>query len=132
MTLRVAFGRACWRASRRAVRAGAFPLILGSPAFAHHPGGASNAGGAGPIVTMSASTMEAGHGAVAFIYEYIRFGGLGDADLIRAAGSHIHAHSIGNGGISGFASFGVPIVNQMNGLQSKTEYRVLTGISCAF
>ena len=35
-------------------------------------------------------------------------------------------------GFSGFASFGVPIVNQMNGLQSKTEYRVLTGISYAF
>jgi hypothetical protein len=95
MTLRVAFWRACWRASRRAVCAGAFALIPGSPAFAHHPGGASNTGGAGPIVTISASTLEAGHGAVAFLYEYIRFGGLGDPALIAAAGQHIHAHSIG-------------------------------------
>ena len=63
MTHRVAFWRACWRASRRAVCAGAFALIPGSPVFAHHPGGASNTGGAGPIVTISASTLEAGHGA---------------------------------------------------------------------
>jgi hypothetical protein len=29
---------------------------------------------------------------------------------------------------SGFVSFGVPIINQHNGIQSKPEYRVLTGI----
>src|SRR5436305_9312247 len=73
---------------------GAFALIA-SPALAHHPGGASNTGGAGPLVTISASTLEAGHGAVAFIYEHLAFGGLGDSDLIAAAGKHIHAHSIG-------------------------------------
>jgi hypothetical protein len=70
-------------------------LLLASPALAHHPGGASNTGGAGPLFTISASTLEAGHGAVAFMYEYIKFGGLGDAQLIDAAGKHIHAHSIG-------------------------------------
>ena len=74
--------------------AGAFALMA-SPALAHHPGGAGNAGGAGPIITISASTLEAGHGAVAFVYEYLAFGGLGDSDLIAAAGKHIHAHSIG-------------------------------------
>ncbi len=36
------------------------------------------------------------------------------------------------GGVSGFATFGVPIVNQVNGLQSKTEYRAFTGISYTF
>ena len=72
----------------------AFALIA-SPAFAHHPGGAGNTGGAGPIATISASTLEAGHGAIAFLYEYLAFGGLGDNDLIAAAGKHIHAHSIG-------------------------------------
>jgi len=77
----------------RAICAGAFALIA-TPAVAHHPGGASNSGGAGPIVTISASTLEAGHGAVAFLYEYLKFGGLGDSDLIDAAGKHIHAHSI--------------------------------------
>jgi outer membrane putative beta-barrel porin/alpha-amylase len=79
---------------RVTILAGAFALMA-SPALAHHPGGASNTGGAGPIVTISASTLEAGHGAVAFLYEYIKFGGLGDAALIDAAGKHIHAHSIG-------------------------------------
>lgn len=68
--------------------------LIATPAFAHHPGGASNTGGAGPIVTISASTLEAGHGAIAFLAETIKFGGLGDRDLIDAAGKHIHAHSI--------------------------------------
>ena len=45
MTLRVAH--------RRAVCAGAFALILGSPAFAHHPGGASNTGGARAVSSPS-------------------------------------------------------------------------------
>jgi hypothetical protein len=81
--------------TRKVIRfAGAFALIA-SPALAHHPGGAGNTGGAGPIVTIAATTLEAGHGAVAFLYETIAFGGLGDSDLIAAAGKHIHAHSIG-------------------------------------
>ncbi len=74
---------------------GAFALLFAVPAYAHHPGSTSNTGGAGPINTISASTLEAGHGAVAFLYEYTKFGGLGDAQLIDAAGKHIHAHSIG-------------------------------------
>ena len=77
----------------RTICAGAFALIA-TPAVAHHPGGTSNTGGAGPIVTISASTLEAGHGAIAFLYEYLKFGGLGDRDLIDAAGKHIHAHSV--------------------------------------
>jgi hypothetical protein len=48
----VTFSRACC--------AGAFTLILDSPALAHHPGGATNAGGDGPITPISASTLEAG------------------------------------------------------------------------
>lgn len=80
---------------RVAIFSGACALFLATPAFAHHPGGTSNTGGAGPIVTISATTLEAGHGAVAFLYEYLQFGGLGDAALIDAAGKHIHAHSIG-------------------------------------
>ena len=91
----------------RAICAVAFALIA-SPAFAHHPGGASNTGGAGPIVTISASTLEAGHGAVAFLYEYLSFGGLGNGDLIAAAGQHIHAHSIGTiQSASASAAYGV-------------------------
>src|SRR5437763_1152695 len=70
-------------------------VLMTTTALAHHPGGASNTGGAGPITTISAETLEAGHGAVAFLYEYIAFGGLGDADLINAASKHQHVHSIG-------------------------------------
>jgi hypothetical protein len=80
---------------RNAIYSGLFALLLATPAFAHHPGGASNTGGAGPINTIAASTLEAGHGAVAFLYEYMKFGGIGDPDLVTAAGKHIHAHSIG-------------------------------------
>ena len=82
--------------SRRiAFTSGVLTLLLASPALAHHPSGASNTGGGGPITTISASTLEAGHGAVAFLYEYIAFGGLGDRDLINAASKHQDVHSIG-------------------------------------
>ncbi|MBX6426841.1 MAG: hypothetical protein IRZ09_13075 [Variibacter sp.] len=70
-------------------------LLLPAEALAHHPGGTSNAVGAGPINTIPASTLEAGHVGVAFLYEMIQYGGLGDAALIAAAGRHQHAHSIG-------------------------------------
>lgn len=33
---------------------------------------------------------------------------------------------------AGFATFGIPIVNDPNGVQSKTDWRVLTGIAVAF
>ena len=39
---------------------------------------------------------------------------------------------VGYGNVSGFATFGIPLVNDMNGLQSKTSYRVFTGVAYAF
>jgi hypothetical protein len=36
------------------------------------------------------------------------------------------------GSVSGFVSVGVPIINQVNGLQSKTEYRVISGLAASF
>ena len=39
---------------------------------------------------------------------------------------------VGYGNASGFATFGIPIVNDMNGLQSKTSCRFFTGIVYAF
>ncbi len=80
----------------RVVLSGAFALLFIGSAWAHHPGGASSSDSAGPIYTISASTLEEGRGAIAFLYEYIRFGGLSDADLINAASKHIHAHTIGS------------------------------------
>jgi hypothetical protein len=78
-----------------ALSAGAVALLVTMPAAAHHPGGVGNTGTAGPIHTLSATTLDAGQGAVAFYYEYIKLGGLSDAQLIEAASKHIHAHSIG-------------------------------------
>jgi hypothetical protein len=36
------------------------------------------------------------------------------------------------GGLSGFASVGVPVVNNLNGLQAKPGYRVVSGLAWAF
>jgi hypothetical protein len=78
------------------------------PAFAHHPGGTGNSSGAGPAITIPATTLEAGHVAAFVAYESIRLGGLGDQDLIAAAGRHEHAHSIGTIESTSFgAAFGV-------------------------
>lgn len=66
-----------------------------SLALAHHPGGTGNSSGAGPANTVPANTMEEGHLAAFVVYEFIRLGGLDDADLIAAAGQHLHVHSIG-------------------------------------
>lgn len=39
---------------------------------------------------------------------------------------------VGYGSVSGFASVGAPVVNHMNGLQSKPDYRVVTGVAATF
>jgi hypothetical protein len=39
---------------------------------------------------------------------------------------------VGYGNVSGFASVGVPVVNHMNGQQSKPDYRVVTGVAATF
>jgi hypothetical protein len=79
---------------RAATVASVATLLSATSAFAHHPGGTGNTGGSGPIVTIPATTLEAGHFGVSFLYEYIRLGGLNDADLIAAAAAHQHVHSI--------------------------------------
>lgn len=68
--------------------------VAATSAFAHHPGSTANTGGAGPINTISASTLEQGHFAAQITYEFIRLGGLSDAQLVTAAANHVHAHSI--------------------------------------
>src|ERR1700693_3328590 len=54
------------------------------PAEAHHAGGVGNALGAGPIVTISASTLEEGHSVGAVTFDYQSLGGLSDETLINA------------------------------------------------
>jgi hypothetical protein len=75
--------------------AGVCAVALVGPAAAHHPGTGGNTGSAGAIYTISADTLAAGGFAVGLMYEYIKLGGLSDAQLIDAASRHVHAHSIG-------------------------------------
>ena len=39
---------------------------------------------------------------------------------------------VSHGSVSGFVSVGIPVVNEVNGLQSKTEYRVISGLAASF
>ena len=43
--------------------------LLACPAFAHHPSGASSTGDAGPIATVSATTLEKGHSVAGVVVE---------------------------------------------------------------
>ena len=75
--------------------AGVSAVAFVAPAAAHHPGTGGNTGSAGAIYTISADTLAAGGFAVGLMYEYIKLGGLSDAQLISAAAQHQHVHSIG-------------------------------------
>jgi hypothetical protein len=76
-----------------ALSAGATALLLAmpvaAPAFAHHPSGAGSAGGAGPIVTVPATTLEKGHSSAAVVFEYLEFKSLSDAFLKN--NNHVHS-----------------------------------------
>ena len=56
-------------------------LLTTSFAFAHHPGGLGNTQGAGPVNTISASTLEEGRGVAGFILDYTSLETLSDATL---------------------------------------------------
>src|SRR5215470_3903376 len=60
-------------------------LAFAGPAFAHHPGGGGNTGGAGPIFTIPASTLDEGQTAVGVMFEYVRLRTLSDQTLTSAA-----------------------------------------------
>ncbi|HWE17830.1 MAG TPA: transporter [Hyphomicrobiaceae bacterium] len=68
--------------------------LLASPAFAHHPSGASSTGDAGPIATISATTLEKGQSVAGIVLETVQFDAFSDAQLVDFAGKHIHAHSL--------------------------------------
>ena len=69
-------------------------ILLALPAEAHHPGGGGNTGSGGAINTISADTLPEGLIAASVRYEFIRLGKLSDADLLAAAASGTHAHSL--------------------------------------
>jgi hypothetical protein len=56
----------------------------GSQSEAHHAGGVGNAQGAGPINTISASTLERGHSVAGITVDYTSFDTLSDETLIEA------------------------------------------------
>ena len=70
---------------------------LTSQAFAHHPGGIGNSGGAGPINTISASTLEQGQTVAGVIVDTTRLDTLRDTTLANAA-------LAGNDGVHGLRS----------------------------
>lgn len=81
--------------------AAASTCALATTAFAHHPGGPGNSGGAGPINTISASTIPAGISVVSIVYDRINLDPLSDATLAGAAeaaheagSDHAHVHSL--------------------------------------
>src|SRR5262245_11302983 len=69
-------------------------LTFAPPAFAHHPSGVGSSGGAGPIATISASTLEQGHSTAAIFFEMVKIDAFSDTQLKTFAGQHIHAHSV--------------------------------------
>jgi hypothetical protein len=68
--------------------------MLVPSAFAHHPSGVSSAGGAGPIATIQATTLDQGHGAAGVFFEMVKIAPFSDEELKTLAGRHIHAHSM--------------------------------------
>jgi hypothetical protein len=74
--------------------------VVSSGSFAHHPGGPGNTGNAGPIITLSATTLDQGTGIAALVFDYMGLDALSDATLVRAAehahehGGHAHIHSL--------------------------------------
>ena len=69
-------------------------LLAATSATAHHPGGGGNAGSAGPINTISASTLAEGQSAVAVMFEMIRIREFSDTQLLNNATQGGHSHSL--------------------------------------
>jgi hypothetical protein len=76
------------------IGAAALAVTTSLPAAAHHPSGVSSTGDAGPINTISATTLAQGQSAAAVMFEVIKLGAFSDAQLTSFAGRHIHAHSL--------------------------------------
>ncbi|MBL8566020.1 MAG: transporter [Hyphomicrobiaceae bacterium] len=74
--------------------------FVASPAHAHHPGGPGNSSGAGPINTISATSLAAGSGVVGVVLDHTFLDALSDQTLTTAVeaaynqGEHAHIHSL--------------------------------------
>lgn len=62
---------------------GALALFT-QPVLAHHAGGIGNTGGAGPILTISASTLEQGHAVAGVVIDYTSLNTLSEGTLKQA------------------------------------------------
>lgn len=74
-----------------ATAAAATSMIAIGAAHAHHPGGPGNTSGAGPINTISATTLAQGRGVVGIVVDHTSLDPLSDAALIEAV-EHAHDH----------------------------------------
>jgi hypothetical protein len=77
-----------------ALGAGVTALLTTYPAFAHHPSGSSSTSGAGPIATISATTLDQGQSVAGIVFEMVKISPFSDTQLKSLAGQHIHAHSL--------------------------------------
>jgi hypothetical protein len=75
--------------ARMTLVTGLFYTLTSTLVLAHHPGGIGNTGSAGPIVTISASTLEQGRSVAGVSLIYSDFSHLSDATLINATAAGI-------------------------------------------
>lgn len=72
-------------------------MLLATSALAHHPTGVAATGGAGPINTISASTLDKGQSSASIMFEIIKLDPLSDAFLANFGATHghdQHVHSL--------------------------------------
>ena len=105
-------------------------LLAASVAEAHHAGGIGNAQGAGPINTISASTLEQGHSVAGVSIDYTSFDTLSDATLIDSTAAGIEdVHGLGT--IESYAlSFAYGVTDDLM-LAVRLPYIRRTGIRAA-
>jgi Putative MetA-pathway of phenol degradation len=70
--------------------AGALALASTYPASAHHPSGSSSTNDAGPIATISATTLEKGQSVAGIVVEFIKL----DPLPLDKLGGHPHPHNL--------------------------------------
>lgn len=98
-----------------AVSAAAALAATTSLAFAHHPGGPGNTGGAGPINTISAATLAQGSGVIGIAVDYTSLDALSD-DVLEHAALHAHEEGEDHAHVHSLDSITAPSLNFAYGL----------------